>query len=127
MLDGFIARKTGTATELGARLDSVADLMFLVTAAIKILPSLHLSAWLWGWAGGIALIKVINLLSGLFVQGKIVFPHTTLNRLTGFLLFVFPLTLKFTDSAVSAVFLCIIATAAAVQEGHFIRTGRTQP
>ena len=127
MLDGFIARKTGTVTELGARLDSVADLLFLIVAAVKLLPFLHLSAWLWVWVGGIALIKVINMLSGLLVQGKIVFPHTVLNKLTGFLLFVFPLTMSFIDVTLSAVLLCIAATAAAVQEGHLIRSWRTQP
>ena len=126
MLDGFIARKTGTVTELGARLDSVADLLFLIVAAVKLLPFLHLPSWLWVWAGGIALIKVINILSSLLVQGKIVFPHTVLNKLAGFLLFVFPLTMSFIDVTLSAVLLCIAATAAAVQEGHLIRTGRTQ-
>ena len=38
MIDGTIARKTGTVSEFGARLDTVADLVFLSVSLTKFLP-----------------------------------------------------------------------------------------
>ena len=75
MIDGTIARKTNTASEFGAKLDTFADLLFVVTCAIKILPSLQIPVWLWIWIGLIALIKLINILYGLIFQ-KNLYPHT---------------------------------------------------
>ena len=42
VLDGFIARKLHTESEKGAMLDSIADLLFAVVYAVKILPILVL-------------------------------------------------------------------------------------
>jgi len=35
-----------------------------------------------------------------------------------------PLTLSFIEMKYSAIFVCVAETFAAIQEGHFIRTGR---
>ena len=40
VLDGYFARKTGTASEFGARLDSVSDIIFYTVMLLKLLPSL---------------------------------------------------------------------------------------
>ena len=42
MVDGKIARKTGTTSTFGARLDTVADLVFLLVCGIRILPRINL-------------------------------------------------------------------------------------
>jgi hypothetical protein len=42
------------------------------------------------------------------------------------LLFALPLTLNFIELRYSAVVVCVIATFAAIQEGHFIRTGKEE-
>ena len=47
--------------------------------------------------------------------------HTVMNKLTGALLFLLPLTLQFVDLSYSAAIVCCFATFAAVQEGHYIR------
>ena len=46
MLDGFVARRTNTASPLGAKLDSMADIIFLAVCLIKLLPVLTLLVWL---------------------------------------------------------------------------------
>ena len=122
MLDGPIARRTRTASDFGARLDTLADTVFAVACMIRLLPVLDIPAWLWLWIGAIALIKGINLLSGLILQRKFVAMHTRLNRLTGLSLFLLPLTLPFIDLRWSGGVVCALATLAAVQEGHLIRT-----
>ena len=73
MIDGTIARKTNTASEFGAKLDTVADLIFVVACAVKILPSIQITVWLWIWIGLIALIKLINILYGLIFQKDVCF------------------------------------------------------
>ena len=47
MLDGFVARKTNTASRFGERLDTIADFVFVVVCLIKLLPILSIPAWLY--------------------------------------------------------------------------------
>ena len=43
-----------------------------------------------------------------------------MNKMTGWLLFVLPLTLVFIDLRYSAAGVCMVATAAAIQEGFIV-------
>lgn len=122
VIDGIVARKTDTVSDFGSRLDTFADFVFVVVCLMKMLPVLTISAWLWLWIGVIAVIKVINVISGYIVQKKFVAEHTIMNKVTGAVLFLLPLTLSVVDLKYSGSAVCIIATFAAVQEGHFIRT-----
>ena len=122
MADGWVARKTNTVSEFGSKLDTVADIVFVAVCLIKLLPVLTIPDWLLIWIGIIAIIKIINAISGFVVQKKFVAIHSIMNKITGFLLFVFPLTLSFIELKYSAIFVCVFATFAAIQEGHFIRT-----
>ena len=96
----------------------------LEVCLIKLLPVLHIPAWLYAWIGIIALIKVVNIISGLAVQKKLVAVHSVMNKATGVLLFLLPLTIPAVPLRDSAIVTCAAATFAAIQEGHFIRTGR---
>ena len=51
--------------------------------------------------------------------------HSVINKVTGGLLFIFPLTLAFIDLKYSAAVVCAVATIAAVYEGYLIQAGRT--
>ena len=68
VLDGFAARKTNTASEFGARLDTAADLVFVLVCLVKLLPVLRIPPWLYVWIGIIALIKIVNIISGFAVK-----------------------------------------------------------
>ena len=124
MVDGTIARKTNTVSIFGARLDSAADFIFVVAALIKLLPVMNIPCWLWIWILVIAGIKIINFVSGYVCNKRFLVEHTIMNKITGFLLFVFPLTLSLIGLEYSAGVVCTIATFSAVQEGYYIRTGR---
>ena len=127
MLDGFVARKTNTVSRFGAKLDTIADYMFVAICLIKLLPVLSIPSWLYGWIGIIALIKVVNIISGFAVQKKFVAVHSAvhsvMNKATGALLFLLPLTIPFLSLKYSAIVVCALATFAAIQEGYLIRTG----
>ena len=124
MLDGFVARKTDTVSKLGTRLDTIADFVFVVVCLIKLLPVLSVPAWLYVWIGMIALIKAVNIVSGFAVQKTFISVHSVMNKATGALLFLLPLTIPVAPLNYSAVIVCAAATFAAIQEGHFIRTER---
>ena len=49
MIDGTIARKTEAVSKFGARLDTVADFVFMFICSIKMLPLMHIPVWLWVW------------------------------------------------------------------------------
>lgn len=122
MIDGWVARKTNTASVFGAKFDTIADIIFVAVCLIKLLPVMEIPVWLYVWIGIIAFIKVVNIVSGFVVQKRFVAVHSVMNKVTGGLLFAIPLTLSFIDIKYSATAVCIVATFAAIQEGHFIRT-----
>ena len=124
MIDGTVARKTGAVSKFGARFDTAADAVMVAACLIKLLPVLHVPAWLYVWIGVIALIKAVNLISGYVMRKQWIAPHTVMNKVAGALLFVLPLTLHWIDLTYSGIVVCAVATFAAVQEGHLIRTGR---
>ena len=124
MVDGIIARKTNSVSEFGSRFDSIANFVFVAVCLIKILPVLDIPVWLYVWTAVIALIKIINIISGVAKQKIYVAVHTTMNKVTGVLLFMLPLTLTVVPLIYTGIPICSVATFAAVQEGHFIRTGK---
>ena len=127
MADGYLARKLGCESKTGAMLDSLADLAFVICCCFKLIPALAFPKWLWIWGGVIVATKIINQISALVMYKKCIFPHTIANKVTGVLLFVgVPLTV-FLESIVPMVIIAVVATFAAVQEGHFIRTGLEKP
>ena len=126
MIDGTIARKLGTDGEFGEKLDTMADIVFVAATAYKILPVMEMPNSIWIWIGVIALIKIINIISGLVVAKQFVSVHTVANKITGLLMFVLPLTIEVVELRYSALSVCVVATFAAIQEGHFIRTGKVE-
>lgn len=121
MIDGRIARKTNTVSEFGSKLDTAADFIFFIVCLIKLLPILEMPMWLWLWFVIIAIVKISNGLSGVVLQNKSLVEHTIMNKVTGLLLFILPLTLAIIKLKYSAILVCATATFAAIQEGHFIR------
>ena len=124
MIDGTVARKTNTVSEFGSRLDTIADFIFVVVCLIKLIPILEIPEWLSIWIAVIAFIKAINVVFGYVIHRRFVAVHSVMNKVTGAMLFIFPLTLSMINLKYSAAVVCSAATFAAVQEGHYIRTGR---
>ena len=125
MLDGYVARRTNSESELGARLDSVADLVLVVVCLAKLLPAIDPPTWLWVWVAAIALVKVVNVASGLAVERRLVMPHTVANKAAGLVVFLVPFAIPLFGITVPAIIACAVATFAAVQEGHRVNWGET--
>lgn len=121
LIDGTVARKTNSISSFGSRFDSAADFIFAVIALFKILPAINIPFFVWIWIGVIFAIKIFNIIYGFMRDGKYAALHTKMNKVTGLLLFIFPLTLPFIEITYPAVIICIIATYAAVEEGYYIK------
>ena len=126
MIDGTVARKTGSDSKFGARLDTFADFVFVLVCSIKILPIIHIPVWLWVWISIIALIKMFNFALVFVRKKELLSIHSTLNKVTGFALFILPLSLTFIEPSYSVTAICILATIAAMQEVYFVsKTDKT--
>ena len=123
MVDGTIARKTNSVSEFGAILDTTSDFIFFSVTFIKLLPVIHIPKWIWVWIVVIAIIKIFNVILGFAYTKKLISLHTVMNKITGLLLFVLPLTLEFIEIKYCLIAVCIVATFSAIQEGYCIRTG----
>ena len=122
MLDGFLARRWGVESNFGARLDSLADFVFVLAVGYKLFPWLKLPDELWMMIGFIALVKVGNAISSYVIKHKIAFLHTKANKLTGFLLFIGMIAIEQSYFIPVAWVIACIALFAAIQEGHIIRS-----
>ena len=122
MLDGFLARRWGVESKFGARLDSMADFVFVLVVGYKLFSWLKLPTALWMMIGLIALVKVINAISSFVVKHRIAFLHTTANKLTGFLLFIGMMAIGQSYFVPVAWAIACVALFAAIQEGHLIRS-----
>ena len=61
VLDGWLARKIGTASAWGARLDSIADLFFYAVLFLKIFPILKLPVGIWCGVIVVLLLRVTRI------------------------------------------------------------------
>ena len=124
VLDGIVARKKHTASAFGARLDTFADFIFVVILLIKILLEFDVPIWLWIWIVVIGGIKIVTVIWGFVLTKRLIVEHTLLNKATGVLLFLLPLSLIWIELKYSAIVVCVVATISAIQEGYYIITGR---
>ena len=124
MIDGAVARETKSNSSFGAKFDTVADLIFVIVVGYKLLPAIHIPKWGWIWIIIIAVVKLSNTIWGALRRKTLISIHSTLNKVTGFVLFLIPLTIQFIELKYSCAIICLIVTFAALQEGYYIRTGR---
>jgi len=118
ILDGFLARKLKAESELGAKLDSLADLVFyiiLVYIFIKLYPSIFTTNLKWAVIG-IVLVRLFNLFLTKIKYKKFVFVHTIANKVSGILLFFLPIIVLFEQSVMIIWITLGIAFIAALEE-----------
>ena len=94
MIDGPLARWLGAASEFGAKLDSAADTFFVFVVLVRLWPYLLLPPVAAVLVVGVALLRVGAALAAKLRFGVFGFLHTWGNKLTGALLFLYPLVLR---------------------------------
>jgi len=121
MLDGATARKMDCETELGSKLDTAADWVFIIAALVKIVPSLDIPLWLLIWVIAILILKIVNVVYGYRLHGGFIAIHSTINKIAGLLVFLFPFTVPYFDIIYPSSILCTVASLATIQEFLLIR------
>jgi len=122
--DGFFARKYNSESKLGEKIDSLADIVFVLAAMVKIIPILNLPREIFIWIIVIAIIKFFGIIYGFIRYKKIIFLHTIANKIIGFALFITPFFIVKINSVIIYVCLCTFATFAAVLECYHIIKGK---
>ena len=123
ILDGLVARKLKIVSEFGDKFDTVADLVFVIVCFIKFVPIINIPYYFIIWIIIIALIKFINIILVVIIKNKFLSLHTGLNKMTGLLLFMLPMTLEIVNIKYSGLVVLVVATISAIYECILIRKG----
>lgn len=119
VLDGLVARATKTESRFGAKLDSIADLLFYFVSLIKIFGSLlrklPFKAF---WAAVIAVIAIRIVSYSLAAVKFHCFSslHTYLNKITGFGIFMVPYFIVQTYAVPCSIAVCILSAVGSIEE-----------
>ncbi len=117
-LDGVIARAMNCCSELGAKLDSVADLSFYSVMLLRVLPFLwtHLPKYVFVFAALVISVRItIYIYVGIRYR-RFASVHTYANKLTGFSLFIVPLVAETPLLLTVSLAVCIFGAYACIEE-----------
>lgn len=117
VLDGYIARLTGTESALGAKLDSIAD-MFLTGVIFFFLINSYgaLLLSLWPIIVCIGCIRICNIIVAYIKYHNFVILHTYANKATGLLLFFIPIAYSLLENMVFLWIICTVALLSSIEE-----------
>lgn len=118
VLDGWAARKLKVSSEFGARLDSIADLVFYTVMGVKILPILieRLPANLWFVVGVILILRLCSYVFAAWKYKRFASLHTYLNKITGAGVFLIPYTIFLPVFIPFSKLLALVACLATIEE-----------
>lgn len=116
-LDGYIARKTNSKSLLGARLDSIADLvMFGIIISVMVIWAGDTVGKFLPWIFIVLFIRLTNMAIAVYKYHSFAIVHTWGNKLSGFLIFAAPLIIIISESKWFAWCVFIICLLSAVEE-----------
>lgn len=118
VLDGWVARKTGTTSAFGAKLDSWADLLFYAVMIGKLFPALYrmLPGTIWLAVLAILCVRLVSYGVAAVKYRTFASLHTYLNKLTGMAIFLIPFVM---DTVLAEAFcwsVCFVAGLASLEE-----------
>lgn len=118
VLDGILARRLQIRSKLGAVLDSIADLVFMIIVLVCLLPVLIeiLPYLVWIGIVVVALIKTASYVIGFLKFRKWVSYHTVANKAVGGMLFLIVFLLTFVRIDVLSILMLVVSGYAAVEE-----------
>lgn len=118
VLDGAIARRYGTTSEKGARLDSIADLLFYTLILIRIFPVMWvtLPKKIWVMVGTILVIRFVSYGTAAKKYHRFASLHTYMNKVTGFMVFMVPYAIVSPIAVPYCWCVCVIAMIGTIEE-----------
>lgn len=116
IMDGYIARNMGTQSRAGEKIDSLADLVMITVLLIVLYPIVSPAAKIFIWVILIGFIRLLSAIIALIKYRTFAMIHTYGNKITGLLLFIFPLMLPFINTNALIYIICAFATITSVEE-----------
>lgn len=116
VLDGFIARKINATSELGSKLDSFADMIIIFVILFKFIPIMNLNLFMIVWLICITILKSLCILVVFIRFNQFGMVHTYMNKITGSLIFIYPILNYFTSSKFYIFIIFIFASITAIEE-----------
>ena len=116
ILDGFLARKLHQESAFGAKLDSIADFVFVGCLTIFAVINMNIPRWLWLCALAIALLRFVSYGIGFNKYHAFTALHTWANKLTGILIFAAPILYCLCGLRFTGIILCTVAFISACEE-----------
>lgn len=116
--DGMLARRTATASDFGARLDSIADLLFYAVTLFRVFPSLWstLPKSIWFAVAAVITLRISAYITAALKYRRFASLHTYLNKLTGLAVFFIPFLLVTRYSVGYCIAVSAIAALASLEE-----------
>jgi CDP-diacylglycerol--glycerol-3-phosphate 3-phosphatidyltransferase len=114
--DGFIARKTGTESRFGAKLDSLADMIMAFVLLAVIYSIVILTSEIIIWIILIIIIRLASMTAAMIKYKTFASIHTYGNKIAGTFLFTFPIWLPFIHTTTLIYTTCFLATISAIEE-----------
>lgn len=117
-VDGWVARATKNTSDFGAKLDSVADLMFYTAMGVQVFPYLlrDLPIALWCVAGAVIFTRIMIYLFVAIKHHSFASIHTYMNKMTGFVIFVIPYFIVCAGTVLICSIVGVISSLATVEE-----------
>lgn len=128
-IDGTVARKTGSVSSRGAQLDSVADVVFMLVAVLKLMPDLlNVPVYIYWLAAVAFVIRSSAYICGTIRFRKLLQLHTYMNKVTGACLFLLPYIMLIDLNDILLIIVCIIAIISSIEEFYIqIRSKKYDP
>ncbi|MBQ7703184.1 MAG: CDP-alcohol phosphatidyltransferase family protein [Firmicutes bacterium] len=118
VLDGTIARKFGTTSALGAKLDSIADLLLYTLVLIRIFPVMWvtLPKKIWVMVGAILAVRGMAYITAAVKYHRFAAIHTYLNKATGLLVFGVAFLIKTWAAVPYCWIVCVVGMLSSLEE-----------
>lgn len=116
IIDGFVARNTGTTSNLGAKIDSIADMIMTGVLLFLIYPIANLTSKIVIWIILISIIRLASMFIAMKKYKTFASIHTYGNKITGIVLFLFPILLPYINTTLLIYIICVVATISAIEE-----------
>ncbi len=118
VIDGFIARRFKCESQLGAKLDSIADLLFYSITVVRFLPLMleKLNSYVWIALLSVVGIRLISYAVAAVKYHRFAAIHTYLNKFTGFIVFLLPVLINQTFFSAYCIAGSIVGGIASAEE-----------
>ena len=114
--DGYIARKFGFESFLGAKIDFLADFILVGVILFIFIPIINPPIGIISWMIVIALIKFLAVSINYIKYGRLVIIHTYGNKIMGVYIFILPILILFSQNLLFLGIGCGLGTLVAVEE-----------